>query len=176
MALGLTQYALFRKNLPAETNHVANPLPQGKLATYGIAAAVVLVVVGVLTWVGVITADRLANIVIGISAVAAVAYFALILRDREVQGVERSRIFAFVPLFVCNVVFWSLYQQQFTVVTIYADKRSTGTCSAGRCRCRGCSRSTRSSSSCWPACSPRSGPSWATASRSRRSSSAPAPR
>lgn len=123
MALGLTQYALFRKNLPAETNHVANPLPQGKLATYGIAAAVGLVVVGVLTWVGVITADRLANIVIGISAVAAVAYFALILRDREVQGVERSRIFAFVPLFVCNVVFWSLYQQQFTVVTIYADKR-----------------------------------------------------
>ena len=41
----------------------------------------------------------------------------------EVTGVERSRIFAFIPLFVCNVVFWSLYQQQFTVVTIYADKR-----------------------------------------------------
>ncbi|MBS2940302.1 peptide MFS transporter [Nocardioides sp. J2M5] len=123
MALGLTQYALFRKNLPEETNRVANPLPHGKLATYGIGAVVVLAVVGVLTWVGVITADRLANIVIGISAVAAVAYFAVILTDREVQGAERSRIFAFVPLFVCNVVFWSLYQQQFTVVTIYADKR-----------------------------------------------------
>ena len=76
-----------------------------------------------LTWVGVITADRLSNIVIGISLVAAIAYFAVILADKQVTGVERSRIFAFIPLFVCNVVFWSLYQQQFTVVTIYADKR-----------------------------------------------------
>ena len=28
-----------------------------------------------------------------------------------------------MPLFVCSAVFWSLYQQQFTVVTIYADER-----------------------------------------------------
>jgi POT family proton-dependent oligopeptide transporter len=28
-----------------------------------------------------------------------------------------------VPLFICNAVFWSLYQQQFTVVEIFADKR-----------------------------------------------------
>ena len=76
-----------------------------------------------LVWLGVITADRLANIVIGISLVAAIAYFAVILADKQVTGAERSRVFAFIPLFICNVVFWSLYQQQFTVVTIYADKR-----------------------------------------------------
>ena len=30
---------------------------------------------------------------------------------------------AFIPLFVRSAVFWSLYQQQFTVVTIYSDER-----------------------------------------------------
>jgi POT family proton-dependent oligopeptide transporter len=123
MALGLVQYAAFRGRLPEETNHVADPLPAGRGARYAVAGVVVLALVGVLTWADVITADRLSNIVIGISLVAAIAYFAVILGDKEVKGVERSRIFAFMPLFVCNVVFWSLYQQQFTVVTIYADKR-----------------------------------------------------
>ena len=28
-----------------------------------------------------------------------------------------------MPLFLANAVFWSLYQQQFTVVTIFSDKR-----------------------------------------------------
>ena len=28
-----------------------------------------------------------------------------------------------IPLFVCSAAFWSLYQQQFTVVTIYSDER-----------------------------------------------------
>ena len=125
MALGLAQYAAFRGRLPEETHHVANPLPAGR----GIA---------VRRWRGgrrgrpgrrAHLARRhhrrpaLANIVIGISLVAAIGYFALILADKQVTGVERSRIFAFIPLFVCNVVFWSLYQQQFTVVTLYADKR-----------------------------------------------------
>ncbi|MGF9757840.1 peptide MFS transporter [Microvirga sp. 0TCS3.31] len=123
MAIGLTQYALTRKNLPEETHHVANPLPAGRGVRYVGAGVAVLVLVAVLIWIDVITVDRLSDIVIGISLLATIAYFTVILSDREVRGVERSRIFAFMPLFVCNVVFWSLYQQQFTVVTIYADKR-----------------------------------------------------
>lgn len=123
MALGLVQYAVSRGRLPEETHHVANPLPAGRGTAYALGAVAVLALVAALTWLGVITAGRLSNIVIGISLVAAIGYFVLILGDREVQGVERSRILAFIPLFVCNVVFWSLYQQQFTVVTIYADQR-----------------------------------------------------
>lgn len=123
MLLGLVQYALFRGNLPDDTREVADPLPPGQRAAYGGGLVAAIVLVAVLALVGVITAERLSDIVIAISVVAAVGYFVLILADRQVRGVERSRIFAFVPLFVCNAVFWSLYQQQFTVVTLYADKR-----------------------------------------------------
>jgi POT family proton-dependent oligopeptide transporter len=58
-----------------------------------------------------------------VSGLAAAAYFAVILSSREITGVERRRVFAFIPMFLASAVFWSLYQQQFTVVTIYSDKR-----------------------------------------------------
>jgi POT family proton-dependent oligopeptide transporter len=32
-------------------------------------------------------------------------------------------VFSFIPMFIASAAFWSLYQQQFTVVEVYADKR-----------------------------------------------------
>ncbi|MFE6509186.1 peptide MFS transporter [Nocardioides sp. NPDC057767] len=123
MILGLVQYTLGRGRLPAASRVVPNPLPAAERGRWiGIAvAAVVLIVVLCLT--GVITAPRLANIVIGISAVAAVALFAVILLSSHVTAIERSRVWAMVPLFVASAVFWSLYQQQFTVMVVYSDQR-----------------------------------------------------
>jgi POT family proton-dependent oligopeptide transporter len=80
-------------------------------------------VVVVLSLTGVITLDRLATIVAWTSGLAAAAYFAVILSSRDITGVERKRVYAFIPMFVASAVFWSLYQQQFTVVTIYSDER-----------------------------------------------------
>ena len=38
-------------------------------------------------------------------------------------AVERIRVRAFIPLFVANAVFWSLFQQIFTVLAVYSDER-----------------------------------------------------
>ena len=86
----------------------------------GIGAVAVIVV---LVLLGVIRADNLAPIVIGVTVVAAIAYFAVILSSRRIDGTERSRVWGFLPLFVTSVAFWSLYQQQFTVPTVYSDER-----------------------------------------------------
>lgn len=72
---------------------------------------------------GVITAARLPSIVAWISGLAALAYFVVILASKHISHVERQRVYAFIPMFIASAVFWSLYQQQFTVVTIYSDKR-----------------------------------------------------
>ncbi|MFB7249784.1 peptide MFS transporter [Microbacterium sp. NPDC056234] len=123
MALGLIQYSFGRKQLPEASRAVANPLPRDRFGlALGIAAAgIALIVVLVLT--GVIRADNLAAVVILVTAVAAVAYFVVIIGSRAISGDARSRVIAFIPLFVVNVGFWSLYQQQFTVLTIYSDER-----------------------------------------------------
>jgi POT family proton-dependent oligopeptide transporter len=123
MALGLLQYSLGRKRLPEETHHVPNPLHTNGRIGYGVAAVGVVGLIVTLVAVGVITADRLADIVVWTSAAAAVVYFVVILSSKEITGVERRRVFAFIPMFIASAVFWSLYQQQFTVVTIYSDER-----------------------------------------------------
>ncbi|HEY9307390.1 MAG TPA: peptide MFS transporter [Microbacterium sp.] len=123
MAIGLIQYSFGRKQLPASSRVVANPLPANRRVVaigVGVAGLVVLVVL-VLT--GVIRADNLAGVVILVTLAAAIAYFCVIIASRHISGDERSRVIGFIPLFIVNVGFWSLYQQQFTVLTIYSDQR-----------------------------------------------------
>src|SRR5699024_8052595 len=100
-----------------------DPLSPQERRRYGGAAVAVIALIVILTITGVITADRLSNIVIGIGVAATIAYFAVILASRQVTSVERRRVFSFMPLFIASVVFWSLFQQIFTVLTIYADQR-----------------------------------------------------
>jgi POT family proton-dependent oligopeptide transporter len=45
------------------------------------------------------------------------------LTSRKVEPVERSRVRAFIPLFIANVAFWSLFQQMFTALAVYSDER-----------------------------------------------------
>ncbi len=123
MILGLAQYARGRSALPEASRVVPNPLPANERGRWIAIAVATVAVIVVLCLTGVITAPRLANIVIGIAAVAAVALFAVILSSRQVTTIERSRVWAMVPLFIASAVFWSLYQQQFTVMVVYSDQR-----------------------------------------------------
>ena len=123
MALGLTQYAIGRRSLPESTHEVPHPLQPSHRVPYAAGLVVVAVAVAVLALTGLMTAGNLANWVLAVVSVASVAYFVLILTSHDVDATERSRVWAFVPLFLCNAVFWSLYQQQFTVVEIFSDER-----------------------------------------------------
>ncbi|NNC12750.1 peptide MFS transporter [Planctomonas sp. JC2975] len=122
MAIGLVQYSFGRKRLPAEASVVPNRLPRSRYVLWICIAVAGVAVIVVLTLVGVIRATNLSLVVIVVTIVAAVAYFVVILSS-NLTDVERSRVYAFIPLFVASTAFWSLYQQQFTVVTFYSDTR-----------------------------------------------------
>lgn len=123
MFLGLLQYSVGRRRLPEETRVAPHPLAASERMRWVALAVVGVAVVALLVLLDVITADNLSDVVVGVTVVAAIVYFIVMLASREITAVERSRVWSFVPLFVANAVFWSLYQQQFTVVTIYSDKR-----------------------------------------------------
>ena len=57
------------------------------------------------------------------SVVASVGYFVAMLSSSWVTPIERTRVRAFIPLFIANAVFWSLFQQIFTVLAVYSDER-----------------------------------------------------
>jgi POT family proton-dependent oligopeptide transporter len=123
MAAGLTQYAIGRRRLPGIAREIPNPLPRQHYPRMAIVAAAGIAIIVVVVLLGWITAENLASVVIGVIVVASVAYFVVIVRSRAITADERSRVFAFIPLFLASVGFWALYQQQFTVLTIYADQR-----------------------------------------------------
>lgn len=121
MAIGLVVYGFGRRTLPDSANVVPNPLPTSKrwvLLATPVAVAVV-VALGFVT--GVVTLDNIPYWVAAISAVAMVAYFVIILTSKQVDAVERSRTLAFLPMLIANIMFWSLYQQIFGVLTTYSD-------------------------------------------------------
>ncbi|MDQ3900194.1 MAG: oligopeptide:H+ symporter [Actinomycetota bacterium] len=123
MAVGLIQYTLGRGNLGSEAGIVPNPVTRSRGITVAAGVAVVAIAVAGLVTVGVITSANLSTIVVVVCGFAAAAYFAVILSSRKITTVERSRVQSFIPLFIANAAFWSLFQQYFTVVEIYADKR-----------------------------------------------------
>jgi POT family proton-dependent oligopeptide transporter len=124
MAIGLVQYLLLRRSTLGQAGHeVSNPLSAAGRVRYGLVAAGVVVLVVLLSITGVITAGRLSDIVVGITLAASVALFAVILTSSRITATERRRVLSFIPMFIASAVFWSLFQQQFTVVALYADQR-----------------------------------------------------
>ncbi|WP_432504741.1 peptide MFS transporter [Kineococcus arenarius] len=123
MAAGLVQYSVGRRRLPEQARRVPDPLPADRRRRVVLLTAAALAVVVVLCLVGVVTADRLDTIVATLVVVASVFYFSMVLGSRRVGTTERRRVLAFIPLFLASVMFWALFQQQFTVVTVYSDQR-----------------------------------------------------
>ncbi|WP_206789506.1 peptide MFS transporter [Amycolatopsis sp. MtRt-6] len=123
MALGLTQYAFGRKNLGDKAKEVPNPLPSSRRALAVGAALVLVAAVVVLVVTGVVNPGNLADVVVWVVGVISVVYFLVILTSAKITAVERSRVFSFIPMFIASAVFFSLYQQQFTVVAAYTDQR-----------------------------------------------------
>jgi proton-dependent oligopeptide transporter, POT family len=123
MAIGLTQYALTRKNLPEHVHHVPSPLPRSQYGRWVLITVAALAAIGVAVATGLINAANLADVVVVLSAVAAIAIFAVILTSAKTTGEERSRVLAFIPLFIGSAAFFALFQQQFTVITLYSDTR-----------------------------------------------------
>ncbi|WP_068274685.1 peptide MFS transporter [Aldersonia kunmingensis] len=123
MGIGLTQYTIFRSQLKDVGAHPSNPLPRNELSRWIWIAVATVAIIVILAVLGIITAGNLSEWVTGVTAAAAVGYFVLILTSRNITRVERSRVIAFIPMFVASAVFWSLFQQQFTTVAEYSDKQ-----------------------------------------------------
>jgi len=123
MALGLTQYVVFRRNLGDHGRTVPNPLPRTAISWYAGAAIVTVAVIVAAFATGLVKLSNLSQVTTGVIVAAAAAYFIVMLTSSKVAPIERTRLRAFIPLFIANAVFWSLFQQIFTVLAVYSDER-----------------------------------------------------
>lgn len=123
MAIGLIQYSIGRKNLGENAGVVSNPLPaslRGRVLGLALAGVVLIVM---LTLLGVINSHNLVIVTVIVIVAATIGYFAVILRNDKITHLERRRVVSFIPMYIASAAFFSLFQQQFTVIEVYADKR-----------------------------------------------------
>lgn len=123
MAIGLIQYALTRKNLPASVHELSQPLTDAEKRTYSLAAVAIVAIILILVFTGLINPSNLATWVMCTVAVCAALLFYTLLTSKLTTEVEHSRVVSFIPMFIGNVAFWALFQQQFTVLAIYSESR-----------------------------------------------------
>ncbi|MBB0968783.1 peptide MFS transporter [Dietzia aerolata] len=124
MAIGLIQYVVMRgSTLKGVGSVVPNPLPRSRWLPYFAGAIVVVVLIVVAFATGAVALESLAAIVTAIATIGAVALFAMLLGSSKTQPDERRRVLSFIPMFLASVMFWALFQQQFTVIAIYSDQR-----------------------------------------------------
>lgn len=123
MAIGLVQYTFGRRNLTAVGRSIPNPLPRAAVPKVVVAGLIVAVAIVAAFATGALTLANLATVVTAVIVAASIALFARILSSRQTDAVERSRVFAFIPMFIASFAFFALFQQIFTVIAIYAQQR-----------------------------------------------------
>lgn len=123
MALGLIQYTLGRKHLHGIGATPGNPLPASERTKWAAIVVIAVVVIALLCMFGAITPSNMSDVVVGLTIVAAIGYFALILSSKKITAIERRRVISFIPMFIASAAFWSLFQQQFTTVPLIANSK-----------------------------------------------------
>lgn len=128
MALGLSQYLLRRKTMGDAGAKPTNPLVGAERGPVLVRIAVILAVVAgglvVLGVTGLLTPKLVVNLITVLSILLPIAYFVIMFASKKTTAVERSRLVAYIPLFLAAVAFWFVEEQQSEVYAEFADKQT----------------------------------------------------
>lgn len=129
MLLGLIVFvATKKKNLGLAGATVPNPLSPSEKKKYslivGVTAAALAVILGITIPAGIFTLDVFITLVGIFGITIPTIYFIVMYRSPKTTATERSRILAYIPLFIASVMFWAIQEQGSTILAAYADKRT----------------------------------------------------
>ncbi|MSE06100.1 MFS transporter, partial [Lactobacillus salivarius] len=125
MFFGLLQYWLDgRKYLSKDSLYPTDPIESDELkglltkTVIGIAAiALILIIMNLLNALNI---TNIINLISIIAVLIPIYYFVLMLSSRKITKVERSRVLAYIPLFIASVLFWSIEEQGSVVLALFA--------------------------------------------------------
>jgi POT family proton-dependent oligopeptide transporter len=117
-----------KKSLGLAGTYVANPLsPDEKKKVFtriGIGIVVIAVLIAIAIPKGLLTFDSFIALVGILGILIPTCYFIVMYRSSKTTPVERSRLIAYIPLFIASVMFWAIQEQGSTILASYADKRT----------------------------------------------------
>ncbi|OAS83068.1 MULTISPECIES: peptide MFS transporter [Metabacillus] len=129
MFLGLLVFIFTKKkNLGLAGTVVANPLSQTEkkkvYSIFGLATVLIAILIAVTIPLGILTFETFIALIGILGILIPTIYFFVMYRSPKTTAVERSRILAYIPLFIASVMFWAIQEQGSTILAHYADKRT----------------------------------------------------
>lgn len=129
MVIGLIWYAMSsRKTLGEAGRYVPNPIASSekkKLGIYFSVGGVIIAIALVITIVtGLLTIDRFVNVISILGIVIPIIYFLVMYFSKKTTNVEKSRLLAYIPLFITAMMFWSIQEQGSTIFARIADSQT----------------------------------------------------
>lgn len=130
MACGLVAFVYGRGRLSQFAYDVPNPLRPGDGRRLALGAVGFCVAVGALTLLYAPLfggyAEGIAYVVFTVAVVAAVSYFVMMFRSPHVTAAERAHLWAFVPLWIGNVLFVMIFEQASGKMASFAKDNTDG--------------------------------------------------
>ncbi|MEF2966578.1 peptide MFS transporter [Paenibacillus sp. M1] len=129
MFLGLIIFIYTKKkNLGLAGTLIASPLSPAErkkvFLTVGIGAVLLAVVVAITIPLGLLTFNSFITVVGILGILIPTLYFIVMFRSPRTTSVERSRLIAYIPMFIAAIMFWAIQEQGSTILANYADKRT----------------------------------------------------
>lgn len=129
MLIGLIWYTITSgKSLGEAGRYVPNPIAPSekkKLITrFSFGGIVILIALVTTIWFGVLTINRFVNVVSILGVVIPLIYFFVMYTSKKTTAVERSRLLAYIPLFITAIMFWSIQEQGSTIFARIADSQT----------------------------------------------------
>ncbi|MEE1929350.1 peptide MFS transporter [Streptomyces sp. TRM 70351] len=128
MTLAVIQYVLGGKHLGDVGRHPTNPASAEErrrvlnrvLLWSGLAVAALLLDLAL----GTFTVEHIVNVLAVLGIVVPVGYFWTMFRSPNLTARERPKVVAFAWFFVTAVLFWMIYDQSGSLLTIFADQKT----------------------------------------------------
>lgn len=128
MAIGLIVFLVTKKKfLGLAGSYVPNPMSKEErkkvLTRIGLVFVLVLVVGYILVQQGIMTIDVFTMTVSILGIVIPTLYFIVMYRSGRTSADEKSRLLAYIPLFIAAMMFWAIQEQGSNILAQYADER-----------------------------------------------------
>lgn len=126
MGLALLAYMFYSKKcLGLVGKDIPNPLSPSEKKTIiqktGMALLVLALVVVVAYFTGQLTFDNFSYFITFLGVVIPIYYFTMMYRSTKTTKEEKSRLLAYIPLFLSAVMFWSIQEQGSSILGAFAD-------------------------------------------------------
>ncbi|WP_144510663.1 peptide MFS transporter [Bacillus sp. FJAT-22090] len=128
MAIGLIVFLVTKKKfLGLAGSYVPNPMSKEErkkvLTRIALVFVLILVVGYILVQQGIMTIDVFTMTVSILGIVIPTLYFIVMYRSDRTSADEKSRLLAYIPLFVAAMMFWAIQEQGSNILAQYADER-----------------------------------------------------